>query len=39
MVFSTRDMTAGYHQVPIKERDIPKTAFVSKFGFYEYLTM
>ena len=37
--FSTFDMTSGFHQVKIKESDIPKTAFCTKYGLYEYLTM
>ena len=36
---STFDMTSGFHQIPIKESDIPKTAFCTKYGLYEYLTM
>ncbi|KAK3086913.1 hypothetical protein FSP39_025347 [Pinctada imbricata] len=37
--FSTLDLTAGYHQVKVKESDIPKTAFVTKYGHFEYTTM
>ena len=39
MFFSTLDMTSGYNQVPIREEDIPKTAFVSHHGFWEWTTM
>ena len=38
-LFSTFDLTAGYHQVPIRNEDIPKTAFVTKYGLYEFKTM
>ena len=38
-IFSTLDMTAGYNQVPVKPEDIPKTAFVTKRGLYEFRTM
>ena len=38
-LFSTFDLMAGYHQVPVMEKDIPKTAFISKYGLYEHLTM
>ena len=37
--FSTLDMTSGYNQVPIKEEDIHKTAFVTHHGFWEWTTM
>ena len=36
---SSFDLTSGFHQVPIKASDIPKTAFCTKYGLYEYLTM
>ena len=32
-------MTSGYNQVPIKEEDIHKTAFVTHHGFWEWTTM
>ena len=38
-VFSTVDMTSGFYQVPIREEDIPKTAFITKHGLYEYTVM
>ena len=37
--FSTLDLTSAYNQVPVKKEDIPKTAFVTKYGLFEYVTM
>ena len=39
VIFSTFDITSAYHQVPLRESDIPKTAFTTKYGLYEYMTM
>jgi hypothetical protein len=38
-VFSKIDLQLGYHQLKIRECDIPKTAFVSRYGLYEYTMM
>jgi hypothetical protein len=35
-VFSNIDMRSGYHQLHIKEEDIPKTTFNMRFGHYEF---
>jgi len=36
---SNLDLTQGYHQVQIKERDVHKTAFVSRFGSFEFTVL
>ena len=38
-VFTTLDLANGYWQVPIAERDQPKTAFVTPDGLYEFRRM
>jgi hypothetical protein len=38
-VFSKIDIRSGYHQLKVQECDIPKTAFVLRYGLYEYTVM
>ena len=36
-VFSKIDLCSGYHQIKIRPQDIPKIAFSTRYGLYEYL--
>src|SRR3954465_5032080 len=38
-VFSKMDLRLGYHHIKIRNEDIPKTAFTTRYGLYEYTLM
>src|ERR1043165_9202344 len=38
-VFSKMDLRLGYHQIKIRNEDLPKTAFTTRYSLYEFTFM
>ena len=38
-MYSKIDHCTGYHQLRVREADIPKTAFQTRYGHFEFIVM
>ena len=38
-IFSKLDLCKGFHQIPVRPRNMPKTAVITPFGLWEFISM
>ena len=36
-IFSVVDLVRGFHQIPMADQDVPKTAIITQLGLFEFL--